>query len=280
MSIRYGQFCPVSKAAEVLGERWTILIIRELLLGTTRFIDFQRALSQISPTLLTKRLSQLQECGLVIRKTLPDQRRTEYQPMPAAKELKPVIFALGEWGMKWARGQMNDDELDVELLMYDLHRRIDVTQLPGGRTVIKFLFRGLPKFGHWWIVLENGAPELCVDNPGKEVDVHLITDLRTMAHIWAGDMEIRAARKTGQLQLTGNPVLIRTVSAWLRPGLFAHVRPHAETLSRGDLADPFAQLRHRRERRSARSTVRSKARDQTRDQRKRSARRRYEGKAG
>jgi len=231
MSTRYGQFCPVSKAAEVLGERWTILIIRELLLGTTRFNDFQRALSQISPTLLTKRLNQLQECGLVVRKTVPDQRRIEYQPMPAAKELKPIIFGLGKWGMKWARGQMNDDELDVELLMYDLHRRIDATQLPGGRTVIKFLFRGLPKFGHWWIVLENGARELCVDNPGKEIDVHLTTDLRTMAHIWAGDMEIRAAKKTGQLQLTGNPVLIRTVSAWLRPGLFAHVRPHAETLN-------------------------------------------------
>lgn len=231
MSIRYGQFCPVSKAAEVLGERWTILIIRELLLGTTRFKDFQRALSQISPTLLTKRLNQLQECGLVVRKTAPGQRRTEYQPMPAAKELKPIIFGLGKWGMRWARGQMNDDELDVELLMYDLHRRIDATQLPGGRTVIKFSFRGLPKFGHWWIVLENGTRELCVDNPGKEVDVHFTTDVRTMARIWAGDTQIRAARETGQLQLTGDPVLIRTVSGWLRPGLFADVRPHAETLN-------------------------------------------------
>ncbi len=231
MSPRYGQFCPVSKAAEVLGERWTILIIRELLLGTTRFTDFQRALSQISPTLLTKRLNQLQECGLVVRKTAHGQRRTEYQPMPAAKELKPIIFGLGKWGMRWARGQMNDDELDVELLMYDLHRRIDATQLSGGRTVIKFFFRGLPKFGHWWIVLENGTRELCVDSPGKEVDVQLTTDLRTLARIWAGDMEIRAAKKSGQVQLTGDPVLIRTVSDWLRPGLFAHVRPRNETFS-------------------------------------------------
>src|SRR5256885_16879841 len=134
MSIRYGQFCPVSKAAEVLGERWTILIIRELLLGTTRFNDFQRALSQISPTLLTKRLNQLQECGLVVRKTVPDQRRIEYQPMPPAKDLKPITLGLGKGGMKWAHGQVNDDELDVELPMYDLHRRIDVPQMPGERT--------------------------------------------------------------------------------------------------------------------------------------------------
>src|SRR5215471_10322919 len=225
MSIRYGQICPVSKAAELLGERWTLLIIRELVLGTTRFNDFQRALSQISPTLLTKRLNQLEEAGLIVRKTIPDQRRIEYHPTAAGKELKPIILGLGEWGMRWARGQMNDDELDVELLMYDLHRRIDAAQLPGGRTVIKFSFRGLPKFGHWWIVLENGARELCVDNPGKDVDVHLTTDLRTMARIWAGDMQIRTAKEGSQLQLTGDSALIRTVSDWLRPGLFAHVRP-------------------------------------------------------
>jgi hypothetical protein len=116
--------------------------------------------------------------------------------------------------------------------MYDLHRRIDASQLPGGRTVIKFLFRGLPKFGHWWIVLENGTRELCVDNPGKAVDVHLTTDLRTMTHIWGGDMEIRTAKKTGHLQLTGDPTLIQSISDWLRPGVFAHVRPYAESLIR------------------------------------------------
>jgi hypothetical protein len=106
-------------------------------------------------------------------------------------------------------------------------------------------------------VLENGARELCVDNPGKEIDVHLTTDLRTMAHIWAGDMEIRAAKRTGQLQLTGNPVLIRTVSAWLRPGLFAHVRPHAETSSpeqSGRPLYPASSLTRKRKRSSPEST--------------------------
>lgn len=231
MSIRYRQFCPVAKAAEVLGERWTILIIRELLMGTTRFSDFQRALSQISPTLLTKRLNQLQDCGLVIRKKLPEQRRTEYHLAPAGRELLPVVAGLGEWGMKWARGQMSDDELDVELLMHDFSRRIDGTQLPGGRNVIKFVFNGLAKFAHWWIVLEEkGERELCVINPGKEVDVQLRSDLRTMTEIWAGDTLIPAAKKDGRLQLSGNPALIRTLSSWLRIGTFAHVRPHSAAL--------------------------------------------------
>lgn len=231
MSIRYRQFCPVAKAAEVLGERWTILIIRELLMGTTRFSDFQRALSQISPALLTKRLNQLQDCGLVIRKKLPEQRRTEYHLAPAGRDLLPVVAGLGEWGMKWARGQMSDDELDVELLMHDFSRRIDGTQLPGGRNVIKFVFNGLAKFAHWWIVLEEkGERELCVINPGKEVDVQLRSDLRTMTEIWAGDTLIPAAKKDGRLQLSGNPVLIRTLSSWLRIGTFAHVRPHSAAL--------------------------------------------------
>jgi len=226
-SIRYGQMCPISKAAEVLGERWTILIIRELLLGTTRFSDFQRALSQISPTLLTRRLHQLEEAGLILRRNIPGQRRTEYQPTAAAKELEPVVVGLAEWGMKWARGQMSDDELDVELLMYDLHRRIDESQLPGGRTVVKFHFPRLPKFAHWWIVLEgDGTRELCVDNPHREIDVEIVTDLRTMTEIWTGDTELRHAKEAGKLQLKGKAPLIRSVSAWLRPGLFSRIRPY------------------------------------------------------
>ena len=232
MSIRYGQICPVSKAAELLGERWTLLIIRELVLGTTRFNDFQRALSQISPTLLTKRLIRLEEAGLLVRKAIPNQQRMEYHPTAASKELKPIILGLGEWGMRWARGQMNDDELDVEMLMYDLQRRIDTEQMPGGRTVIKFLFRELPKFGHWWIVVEpDGSRILCVHNPRLSVDIELITDLRTMSHVWAGDMDIRMAKEAGRLELKGNPILIRTITSWLRPGTFAHIRPQSGPIS-------------------------------------------------
>lgn len=247
MSIRYGQICPIAKAAELLGERWTLLVIRELVLGTTRFTDFQRALSQISPTLLAKRLNQLAEAGLVVRKTAPRQRRVEYYPTPAAKELTPIILGLGEWGMRWARGQMNDDELDVEMLMHDLHRRIDPQQLPGGRTVIKFTFRALPKFAHWWIVLDaDGTRTLCVDNPRVPVDVELITDLRTMSYMWTGDMDIRLAKEAGRLELKGDANLTRSVSSWLRPGLLAHVRPQAGAMKIKSASCRTSALRARR----------------------------------
>lgn len=227
MSIRYRQFCPISKAAEVLGERWTLLIIRELLLGTTRFSGLQRALSQISPSLLTKRLNELQDSGLVIRKSLPEQRRMEYHPTPAGRELLPIVIGLGEWVMKWARGQMSDDELDVELLMFDLSRRIDTTQLPGGRTIVEFDFLGLEKFPRWWVVLENGERELCLVKPAPDVDLQIRSDLRTLTEIWAGDTDLRTAKGDGRLQLSGSPLLIRTLRSWLRIGMFAHVRPQA-----------------------------------------------------
>src|SRR5882724_3443394 len=118
---------------------------------------------------------------------------------------------------------MTDDELDVEMLMSEFSRRMDTTQLPGGRTVIQFIFTGLSTFDRWWIVIEgNGERELCTENPRKETDLLIRSDVRTMVEIWAGDTEIRAAKKEGRLQLQGQPDLIRTLSCWLRGGLCAH----------------------------------------------------------
>jgi len=129
---------------------------------------------------------------------------------------------------------MNDDELDVEMLMYDLQRRIDANQLPGGRTVVKFSFPGLPKFAHWWIVIEpDGSRILCVHNPRLPVDIELTSDLRTMSHVWAGDMDIRMAKDARRLQLKGSPILSRTISSWLRPGTFAHIRPQSTPIAIG-----------------------------------------------
>ena len=249
MSIRYGQFCPISKAAEVLGERWTILIIRELLVGTTRYSDFQRALSKISPTLLTKRLNELVDCGLVLRQfnsapppaatarqretqgKTSGQPRATYHLTPAGEELKPLVLGLGEWGAKWARGQMRDDELDVELLMTEFCRRIDSTKLPADRAVIGFAFPSLPKFAHWWIVFQpDRERELCVDHPRKDVDLQIRTNVPTMVEIWRGDTDLRAATKDGRLQLSGDPALIRTLTSWLRPGMSAHIRPSPHAL--------------------------------------------------
>lgn len=221
----YGQFCPVAKASEILGERWTILVLRELLLGTTRFNDFQRALSRMSPTLLSKRLKGLEERGLIVRKRSPGQERHEYQLTARGRELAPVIEHLAVWGMRWARGQLTDDELDVEFLMRDLQRRLQTDHLPNGETVLCFTFDELREHKTWWLVASDGEVDLCTENPGKDVDLYVKTSVRTLVEVWNGDVDAKKVLREKRIRTQGNGHLIRTMPDWLGISLYAHVRP-------------------------------------------------------
>ena len=221
----YGQFCPVSKAAEVLFEKWTVLIVRELLMGTTRFNDFQRAISKISPTLLTKRLKTLEEKGVIVRKQVSGRRGYEYRLTPAGKELEPLLENIAVWGMRWARGQMSDDELDVELLMWEIQRRIQTKNLPGGETVIRFNFNDLEKHKNWWVWINEDDVDLCTENPDKDVDLYITTDLRTMAEIWQGDLDLKKVLKDERIQTHGKRTLIKTMPDWIGLCKYMDVRP-------------------------------------------------------
>ncbi len=223
--LNYGDFCPVSKAAEVLGEKWTLLIVRELLMGSTRFNEIQRAIPKISATVLNTRLNTLEQVGVIVRKRTPEQRGHEYQLTPAGRELLPIVMQVGEWGMRWARGQMTDDELDVEVLMSDVYRRIDTSQFPGGQTVIQFTFSDLDQYGKWWVKIVDDKPDLCADNPGTEVDVYVTTDLRSMTEVWMGDLSITQAQNDGRLKIVGPSSYLRNVRSWLGLHLLANVRP-------------------------------------------------------
>ena len=224
--MKYGQFCPVAKASEILGERWTLLIIRDLLRGITRFNEFQRNLSMISPTLLNKRLKSLEEQGLIMKKAIPGQRRSEYQPTPMCMELGPIVMDLGEWGMRWARGRMDENELDVELLMSDIKLQFRPEHLPAGQTVVHFQFPELKQFNRWWIMVKTGEEvDLCCDDPGCEVDVYITADLRTMVEVHMGDRTLRDARESGKVRVQGPSILLRNISEWLGLNVFAGVRP-------------------------------------------------------
>lgn len=212
--LKYGQFCPIAKASEVLGEKWTVLIVRELLLGTKRFNDFQRALSLISPTVLAKRLKTLEEQGLVFRKAVAGGRSSEYHLTPAGRELYPVIEELAVWGMRWARKHMEDSELDVELLMWDVQRRIDREALPAGQAVIRFNFPELKRYRDWWVVVDESGTDLCTNDPGREVDLHVVTDPRTLIEVWMGDITLTHAKSSGKLRLVGSALYARTMQAW------------------------------------------------------------------
>ncbi|WP_455211565.1 winged helix-turn-helix transcriptional regulator [Kaarinaea lacus] len=226
--MEYGQFCPVAKAVEILGEKWTLLIIRELLMGGTRFNELQRGLSLISPTILTKRLHDLAENGLIMRKKIPGQRGYEYFLTEAGKELYPVIKQVGDWGMRWARGKMSPSDLDLDLLMLYLKRSIIPEKLVGKETVVHFKFTDVDTYPKWWLVVKEHNTDICVQDPGKDVDVYFTTDLQTMIDVWMGDVSYKAAINSGRLTLVGDAALTRNVTNWLANSIFAGLPPAAE----------------------------------------------------
>lgn len=211
---RYGQFCPIAKALELLGERWTLLVVRELLTGSTQFSQLLRGLPKISPTTLSKRLAELQDGGLVVRRRIPGHEGHEYRLTAAGRELQPLIATMAEWGMRWARDQMADDELDVGALMADIERRLVPAALPGGRTVLHFRFTDLERFGAWWVRIEDGEVELCLHDPGDEVDVYFTSTLRTLTEVWMGDVPLAEARRLGALKIVGREAWLHNLTAW------------------------------------------------------------------
>lgn len=219
--MQYGQFCPIAKANEILGEKWTILIVRELLMGASRFGELQRGLGLISPALLTSRLKALEEQGLIVRRKAPGQKGFEYHATQACKDLMPVLVAMGEWGLCWAKHNLSDADYDAEFLMFYLERSIVPDAIPGGSAVIRFEFTDLAQQKNWWIVVAAGKADLCIKDPGKDVDVFLKTEVRTMADMWMGDRSYKDAIKTGALEIIGPPALTRNISAWLQPSIFA-----------------------------------------------------------
>jgi DNA-binding HxlR family transcriptional regulator len=230
--VDYGQFCPVAKATELIGERWTILIIRELVLGTRRFSDFQRALSRISPSLLTKRLRDLEKAGILVKKTQQGRRGYEYFLTPAGRQLSPVIEHLATWGMRWARGQLTDSELDVEFLMWEIQRRLDTGALPDGETVLCFIFEELTQFKSWWVVINGDEVDLCTNNPGKDVDLYISSTVRTMVEVWEGELGLKTAQRKKLLKTNGNSQLVKTLSEWFGICLYADVKRGDPALKR------------------------------------------------
>ncbi|WP_195819257.1 winged helix-turn-helix transcriptional regulator [Roseobacter sp. MH60115] len=221
---QYNQFCPIAKATEILGEKWTILIVREILLGSTRFNELQRGLGDISPALLTNRLKMLEGKGMIARRRISGQRGYEYFPTEACKALLPVIISLGEWALLWARHTILDSDFDVEFLMFCLERSIDPSKLIGGETVIKFRFTDLAEQPNWWLLVQNGKAQVCLKDPGKDVNVYFDGSVRTMHDVWMGDRTYKDAMKSGDLSIQGDPALTRNVQSWLTPAHYVNAK--------------------------------------------------------
>ena len=229
MGATYHQFCPVAKAMELLDERWTLLIIRELVTGSEHFNELRRGVPTMSPSLLSKRLQQLERAGIVQKAGHANHAR--YVLTPAGRDLRPVVEAVGTWGIRWI-GELGDEDLDPKLLLWDMHRNIIYANVPPGRTVIHFSFPDVRQGRrHWWLVINPEEVDVCDTDPGYPVTVTVTTKLRTMVQIWRGDREWREASATGELQIEASATNRRACPTWFALSSFARVsRPsHAPT---------------------------------------------------
>jgi DNA-binding HxlR family transcriptional regulator len=207
--VTYGQFCPVAMAAEVLTERWTPLVVRELLCGSTRFNDLRRGVPLMSPSLLSKWLETLCRVGVVAR------AGGEYRLTPAGEELRPIIELMGLWGHRWARGDVAAKHHHASLLMWDIHRNIIADRLPGRLVVVHFFLDGSSdRKSHFWLVLDKGRADLCLTDPGHEIDLHVHAHVRTMIDYWLGQCEFATAVHRGDLTVSGPSELVRELPTW------------------------------------------------------------------
>jgi len=215
--VKYGQFCPLAKASEVLGERWMLLVVRELVAGATRYAELQRGLGRISPSVLSARIKTLIDHGIVERVETDAARGFEYRLTQAGMELSPIIEGLGAWGQRWVRSRMTRDELDVELLMLSVQRNFDASAFALEHAVVAFVFNDLHGAErNWWVLLDGGSTELCSKHPGRAEDVQVSCKLRTLAQIYAGDTNVLAALAANLLEAEGPKKLTRSLHRWLR----------------------------------------------------------------
>lgn len=211
----YGQFCPLALAAEVLCERWTLLVISRIVNGSTRFNEIHRGVPKISASLLSQRLSQLEEAGLIRRQPLPAGRGYSYNMTDASRDLNPIIMSLSVWGQRWAR-DMEPEDLDPTFLAWSIHHRLNVDIMPAGRTVLAFEFsctcHGSKRF---WLVVDQGRVDMYLKNPGYNVDLKISSDLRRFVEAWRGFRQLRDEIANGQISVEGPAELCQAFPDWL-----------------------------------------------------------------
>jgi len=224
-SSSYGQFCPVAMAAEIVCSRWTALVLRELLCGTTRFNDLRRGVPLMSPSLLSKRLKALEETGVIVTVPTGQPGVVEYKLTEAGEDLRPVVMSLGIWGQRWVESSLSLKNLDPSLLMWDMRRWLDPKPLPKRRCTINFLYPDVSSAKRsWWLVVEvidGGKVDLCSTNPGFDIDLYVRSPLRSMTAIWMGLTTVAKEIEVGQVELIGDAEVARSMQHWLGLSPFA-----------------------------------------------------------
>ena len=222
----HAQYCPVARATETLGDRWTVLIVREMLGGASGFNELQRGLPGISRSVLADRMRGLERAGVVERRTGPKGRTLEYRLAPAGRDLEPVVRAIGEWGATWSVTDPRPEELDPYLLTVWMARHVDCQRLPPNRTVVRFDYRDPER--RYWMVLEPSEVSVCLQHPGFDVDLEVKVDTATLYRVYLGRAELGDAIRAGQVTMSGPQTLQRGFGHWFTWSAFAPASRSAE----------------------------------------------------
>ncbi len=220
MSHDYGQYCPVSLGSEVFADRWTPLIMREMVLGSTRFNDIERGLPGISRSLLLQRLGHLERKGVLQRRPARAGRGNEYHLTAAGRDLEKVVMALGEWAVRWMYTEPEPAHVDPVALTWWMHRRVDTARLPNERVVVEFDYHGT-NAAVIWLILDRGEPSVCVKHPGFDSDICVVTDAVSLMRVFSGAESLADARRNGTVTLNGPPSLTRSFNTWFLWSPFA-----------------------------------------------------------
>jgi DNA-binding HxlR family transcriptional regulator len=239
----YGQFCPVAKAAELFCERWTALILRDLAGGATRFAQLRRGVPLASPTLLSRRLKELESEGVIERRRSSTGRSWTYHLTPAGAEFAPLIQALGVWGQRWSRRELEKHEANLTLLMWAMELHVNPKAFGARRCVVRLTFTDQPAgTQHWWFVNEHGQTDVCFEDPGFEVDLYLRTTLPDMIYIYRGDLALERALEQERFTAHGIGWARKQLPRWLARSPLADIKSQRTKLkSRRDVPESGPQ---------------------------------------
>lgn len=220
-----GSLCPAMASADILGDKWTLLLLREMFLGTTRFGRFQKAIPRMSPSILSKRLKTLEAAEIIIRRTTPAGQAAEYRLTRSGRELGPIVENMAIWGMRWRKRSIAAQDCDVGGFMWDFHRTLNTQGLPDGETVILVQISDRVDLNRWWVIANGDAVDLCPEDPGHEVDVYLTAPLAHLIALWLGDVTLSSATQAKTIFLDGPRHLVSTAQDWMARSPLVGVQP-------------------------------------------------------
>ena len=222
---KIGSLCPTLKATDILGDKWTLLILRELFMGAHRYNEFQNALPRISPTVLSSRLKTMEKNGLMIHKKELGKSKGQYYLTQSGKELAPIMDQLARWGLRWARDQLCDVDIDAGTFMWDFHRTLKTDELPDGEHIFCVILNDQEQAQKWWIIAKNNSVDLCNEDPGYDVSVYITTTLQSLAEVWMGDEKLEKYLETKAITITGVQYLQNRVKTWFPQSRYVDIQP-------------------------------------------------------